>query len=440
MSIGIRPPVRAAYVAGSPTRPEEDRFAEALRARDMGPRLADAVGGSTRTCHVLDAKYEPGVRAVVLYEYAGRLLRGDLQPMPDLGDREGGVVVAPGVRIAAFPHDPDLPSLPLVVDPARLGPVLADALSRTTPDTSRRGARCRTTLLRYRPGKRATLRVTFVGSTDAYVAKAYHDPRKALSVADEAPALAGHAEGCGTLRIPATVAHLREHGLVVQRAVQGVPLEAFVGRSLSAPGGVRIATDAMSRAGRALAELHAMPPATPRRRPVDDELARFGARAAGVAGADPRLGEALARLADRLRDAQTPLPDAVAGTVHGDFKPSQLLLDGRHAVLLDLDHLAVSDQAGDVGTFLASLRQLALRTTRGRSARSGTLSALATCFLRCYLEARGDATSLPRIRWQEAVALERKALRAWARAPGSPMADGLVREANTCLDRLTETR
>ena len=438
MSIGIRPPDRAAYVAGSPTRPEEDRFAEALRARDMGPRLADAVGGSTRTCHVLDAKYEPGVRAVVLYEYAGRLLRGDLQPMPDLGDREAGVVVAPGVRIAAFPHDPDLPSLPLVVDPARLGPVLADALSRTAPDTSRRGTRCRTTLLRYRPGKRATLRVTFVGSTDAYVAKAYHDPRKAGAVVDEAPALAGHAERCGTLRIPATVAHLREHGLVVQRAVQGVPLEALLGRSLSSPGGVRTATDAMSKAARALAELHDMPPTTARRRPVDDELARFGVRAVGVAGPDPRLGDALARLADRLRVTQAPLPDTVAGTVHGDFKPSQLLLDGRHAVLLDLDHLGVSDQAGDVGTFLASLRQLALRTTRGRSTRSGTLSALATCFLRCYLEARGDDTSLLRIRWQEAVALERKALRAPTRAPASPMADGLVREANTCLDRLTE--
>lgn len=440
MSTVLRHPDRSAYVAGIPTRPGGDRFAEALRARDMGPRLADAVGGSSRTCHVLDAKYEPGVRATLLYEYAGRLFRGDLLPGSDPGGRHGGVVVAPGVRIAAFPHDPDLPSLPVVADPARLGPVLADALGSTAPDMSRRGVRCRTTLLRYRPGKRATLRVTFVGSADAYVAKAYHDPAKAGAVAAEAPALAGHAGRCVTLRIPATVAHLHEHGLVVQRAVQGVPLEALVGRSLSSPGGFRIATDAMSKAGRALAELHALASTTARRRPVDDELARFGVRAAGVARADPRLGDALARLSDRLRDTQAPLPAAVPGTVHGDFKPSQLLLDGPHALLLDLDHLGVSDQAADVGTFLASLRQRALRTTRGRSDRSGALSALATSFLRSYLEARADDSTLPRIRWQEAVALERKALRAWARAPGSPMAGGLVREANTCLDRLTETR
>lgn len=440
MSTGTGHPRLQEYVAGTSTRPEEDRFAEALRARDMGPRLADALGCSTTTCHVLDAKYEPGVRAMVLYEYAGRLFRGDLLPAPDRGDPEGDAVVAPGVRLAGFPHDPDLPSLPLVADPAHLGPVLAKALRSTAPPgATRRGVRCRTTLLRYRPGKRATLRVTFVGGTDAYVAKAYHDPGKAGAVAEEAPALVAHADRCGTLRIPATVAHLHEDGVVVQRAVQGVPLGALLGRSLSSPSGVRIATDAMSRAGRALAELHDMPPATARRRPVDDELARFGVRAAGVAGPDPRLGDDLARLAHRLQDTQAPLADAVAGAVHGDFKPSQLLLDDQRTVLLDLDHLGVSDQAGDVGTFLASLRQLALRTTRGRSARTGALSALATCFLRSYLETRGDDTSLPRIRWHEAVALERKALRAWARAPGSPMAHGLVREANACLDRLTET-
>jgi len=431
----------------STTRPEADRFAEALRPGRMGPRLADAVGavaaagGAARTCHVLDAKYEPGVRATVLYELAGRLLRGDLLPVADPGARRvgplGDPVVAPGIRVSAFPHDPELPILPELVDPARLGPALAEATG-----ASAIGVRCRTTLLRYRPGKRATLRVGFVGRPDRYVAKAYHDPVKAAAVAEEAPALSGHAERCATLRIPPAVAHLREQGVVVQRAVSGVPLDALLGRSLSTAGGVRAATEAVARAGRALAELHAMPPATTRRRSVDDELDRFGRRAAGIAGLDPRLGAALAGLSERLRDAQASLPAAVAGTVHGDCKPSQFLLDGPHAVLLDLDHVGVSDQAVDVGTFLASLRQLAQRPTGSaseRSARSGALSALATAFLRSYLETWGGDTILPRIRWQEAVALERKALRAWARAPGSPTAGRLVREANTCLDRLTQT-
>jgi len=412
----------------------------------MGPRLADAVGGTAGTCHVLDAKLEPGVRATVLYEYAGRLLRGDLLSEAELGGREDGVssVVAPGIRISAFPHDPEMPYLAWVTDPARLGPVLAETLQEPVPGRGHGGVRCHMTLLRYRPGKRATLRVTFVGSPNAYVAKAYHDPAKAAAVAGEAAALSGHADGCATLRVPRTVAHLRPQGLVVQRAVRGVPLDALLGRSLSTAGGLRVATEAMARVGRALAELHDMPPATTRRRSVDAELDRFGVRAAGVAGPDPWLGDALARLAERLRETRAPLAGAVPGTVHGDCKPSQFLLDSRHALLLDLDHVGVSDQATDVGTFLATLRQLSLRQlsfgrTPDGTSRSGALSALAASFLRSYLETRGDDTHLPRIRWQEAVALERKALRAWARAPGSPMAAHLVREANRCLDRLTQT-
>ena len=43
----------------------------------MGPRLTAALGTHGPT-HVLDAKFEPGLRAELLYEHAGRLVRGDL--------------------------------------------------------------------------------------------------------------------------------------------------------------------------------------------------------------------------------------------------------------------------------------------------------------------------------------------------------------------------
>ncbi|MDQ3104683.1 MAG: hypothetical protein M3Q87_05600, partial [Actinomycetota bacterium] len=113
-------------------RSQADRFAEALRPRVMGPRLAAAVGEGPETCHVLDAKYEPGVRATVLYAHGDNLLRGDLlavtpRPAPAVGRMP--TVVAPGLRLCAFPHDPDLGSLPRVMDAAVLGPVLATALA-----------------------------------------------------------------------------------------------------------------------------------------------------------------------------------------------------------------------------------------------------------------------------------------------------------------------
>ncbi len=140
------------------------------------------------------------------------------------------------------------------MDAARLGPVLAEALRSQSDALDRRGTvRCRTSLLRYRPGKRATVRVAFVGEADRFVAKAYHDPAKAAAVADEAPALAASTWAGGMLRFAPTVAHVPELGLVVQRAVQGTPLDALMGTTRGCGPAAR---HALSCAARALAELH----------------------------------------------------------------------------------------------------------------------------------------------------------------------------------------
>ena len=118
----------------------------------MGPRLAPVSGagpGAPAPCHVLDAKYEPGVRAVLLYEQDGRLLRGDLVDGGDAMATTGATVVEPG---SCCPHDPELPALPRVMDPAQLGPALVrgrgGAWGRLD---ARQASRCRITLLRYRP-------------------------------------------------------------------------------------------------------------------------------------------------------------------------------------------------------------------------------------------------------------------------------------------------
>jgi aminoglycoside phosphotransferase (APT) family kinase protein len=133
------------------------------------------------------------------------------------------------------------------------------------------------------------------------------------------------------------------------------------------------------------------------------------------------------------------LPPAHTGVVHGDCKPSQFLITERGVVLLDLDHVGISDQAADVGTFLASLRQQDVRPLAGRSGRPSASSAsLAELFLAGYLAGGGTCREPSRTRWQEAVALERKALRAFARAPRSPVPRALIVEAHACLDRAEE--
>jgi hypothetical protein len=440
ISSTLRPSSTAAADADS-ARAELDRFAEALQPSVMGRRLAAALSTRPAPCHVLDAKYEPGTRGIVVYEHGGRLLRGDLLSAPDNPADEitgPATIVAPGVRIYSFPDDPELPALPQVMDVARLGPVLAAALRGQAAALNSPGTvRCRTSLLRYRPGKRATVGVSFVGERGRFVAKAYHDPQKAAAVADEAPALAASIRAGGTLRFAPTVAYLPELGLVVQRAVGGTPLDGLIGTTR---GSAPAARDALRSAARALAELHEYAHVTVRQRSVERELLRFGARAARIARVDPELGAATTHLADRLLRLHADLPVAETGVVHGDCKPSQFLVTGQQVHLMDLDHLGISDQATDVGTFLASLRQLTVRASiTGRTAdTSGVVTELSELFLETYLQTRGDDRARTRIRWQEGVALERKALRAFARAPFSPLPGALVREANRCLDRLRE--
>jgi hypothetical protein len=63
------------------------------------------------------------------------------------------------------------------------------------------------------------------------------------------------------------------------------------------------------------------------------------------------------------------------------------------------------------------------------------LEVLGEVFVSSYLRRRGDADLAARIGWYEAVALQRKALRSFARSPLSRQPAALVAEAHRCLDR-----
>jgi hypothetical protein len=413
--------------------------AEMTDARVMGPRVAAALGAAGRApCHVLDAKYEPGGRCTALYRVGDQLVRGDLVDKVPAAV-PGRPVVDPGVRLSCFPDDPDLPGLPATADPVRLPEALRDVLPGGGPVL-----RCRVDLVRYRPGRRATLAVWLRGPAgrpgQRLIAKSYHDDRKAAAVAAEAVLLDATADPGAPLRFAAVRAHVPALSLVVQERVAGVPLDDVV-----VLGGAPAAL-ALRRAAGALAALHAQPVVSRRRRAVDAELARFLARARRVAAVDPDTGAPLVDLASRLATTVRDMPTDVVGLVHGDCKPSQFLLRGEDVVLLDLDSCGQADPAGDVGTFVTTLHQHALRQVLARGsttsvARAG--EALAAVFLNAYVTAAGgapDAELLRRITWYEAVAAERKALRSFARSPRSPLTRALVVHGHGCLDRLRRTR
>jgi aminoglycoside phosphotransferase (APT) family kinase protein len=324
-----------------------------------------------------------------------------------------------------------LPALAAATDPR----VLCAAIRELAPGTWRRARAGPVRLLRYRPGRRATL---LAGAGDPYVVKVYHDPGKAMAVAQESVALQETlGPTAGPLRLAATIGILPGIPAVLQRVVPGHGLDQLLG---SPRGRAACLVDAVRSAAQATAALHQAPVTSRRLRPVDAELRRFQSRAARVGRVDPAAGTQLAQLADRLISTQPTGLGAPLRLVHGDCKPSQFRVHDAAVTLLDFDHCGVADPASDVGCFLASLRQAG---ARGRfaaatgSGRPGQLEALAATFLRAYLDGSEHLPAAFRARagWYEAVALERKALRAYSRSPDSILPALLVREAHRVLDR-----
>jgi hypothetical protein len=376
----LSPPVAQDAPAAAEELAEVD---VAVSPRAVAPRLRAAVSttrGPARWCHVLDAKYRPGERATILYDLDGELVVGRLH----LGEERRRFTVAPAV------DDPYLPGLAPALRPGTMAGVLSELLAE-------RVRRCRVTMVRYRPDKRATLRIDLRtgGGRRTVFAKLYHDPAKAAAVHAETSCLVS-AGVASPLALAPPLGHCPELSMVVQESLAGMPLRS----------------DRVETAGRALAALHRSAVMSGRSRPSAPAVAKLRRRAHQVALADPPLGARMVDLADAL-DAAAPGDDG-AVLVHGDCKPSQFLVSGPTVGLLDFDHCAMADPAADVGTFVATLRQ------RGERVEVGAR------FVAAYGADAPRDDLARRVRYHSALALLRKSQRAFARAWRSPVAGQLV--------------
>ena len=396
--------------------------------RDMGPRLAAAVGrpdehvltSSTRSTSPASAP--PCSTSTPAVSSAATWSTRCWTAVP--GRRRRG----PGRPDAGFPDDPDLPDWPpLGPDPARRP---WRRRSEARPGTRPRrpvphGARCATGR-----DRRATLAVAVRGPAGPPSASW----RRATTTAQGGGGRrrGGAARGTPTRRPRSASpvrAHLPELSLVVQGPCPACPSTRCSG--LAGPAAARGDAAGRRRARRAAPPARRQPPDAS----VDAELDRFGTRAARGRGRT-RDRAALRRLAEPAAGQPADLPRRRGADRARRLQAEPvLLLDDRHVVLLDLDHLGAADQAGDVGTFLASLRQrpsgCAWPGGPTRQPR-GTTTLAEACSSREYLRAAGaTGTALRRrIAWYEAVALERKALRRLARAPRSPVTGALVAEGH----------
>jgi hypothetical protein len=261
-------------------------------------------------------------------------------------------------------YDPDLPMLGEALDRARMDAQLRPMMPEAGPLESIR-------LIKHRPGRRCVIAYTFAGighgrghgrghGGDVSPQTAFGKIRKKgmdLRTQELLEALwaAGFRPGSGaTVFVPEPLGVVPELRMTVQRGGLGEPVSDRLLRddSVALMPGVAAAIHALHDAGPAVDRHHSL---TDELAILEDRLAALGERRSELAPRLERLLAASRRLARGLES------DRRVG-IHRDFYADQILTDGDHFTLIDLDLYTMGDPALDVGNFGAHLTELALRT------------------------------------------------------------------------------
>lgn len=287
-----------------------------------------------------------------------------------------------GLVLHPFPIDPDLPTLAASMDARAVGQLLrgrAGAL-RSEVDVVHhpREGPC---VVRYR------FEVGTDRPPDVVYGKVFSD-RTGAAVDRYLRALAGREGDAppGLARVPRPVTYVPALRLLCTEALPGEPLRRLLVGARG--GGARSAqqTAALAEsAGRALAALHRGDVPDVPTHSAADELAGLRRSLEPVTAVWPEQAERIRRHVEQL-GACVPEP-ATTVVCHGDFTPSQVLLDGDRPAIVDLDTLCRADPALDLGRFLAHVRLLVAKLTGNPF---DPLSAeLARAFLGAYDEEAG---------------------------------------------------
>lgn len=326
--------------------------------------------------------------------------------------------------VELFPFDWKLPSLARAADPAQVGPVLARL-------TGARPGHPAVSVLRYRPHRRCLLAYGDQADEGALtvIGKVYPEPSEAARVRKRLQDLQAQSADAG-LRIPKPLGLSRPLSLLLMERLPGTSMKEIVHAPDLPP-----ITEASLQAAAALAALHSLRlEGATRGRPLSTEWERLRRWIRRLHAVAPELARRFESILDRI---STLAPESQPGAptpVHGDFKPSQLLLEGERVGIVDFDRICLGDPAVDVGNFMAQFHKEAVHEGRDH------LRPLADAFLAAYLDC-GQATGLEsRARLVQSLALVRMAAGHFRRAPHAYADDGdgsspvlLLDEAETCL-------
>ena len=308
--------------------------------------------------------------------------------------RNGDVVVREArqgsVLRSGLLDDPALDGVAAVLDPVQVAPRLEDLLRApvrgcaTTPVSYRPGSRC---VVRCDVGPRSGRRTLFVkvfaGGCRDYVES--HD------------ALAGGLDASDAV-VPRLVGFWPDLGAVVTAGAPG-PSASSLLVDASTPAGDRLGLAASI--GELLARIHRTVPgplAAARGHGAAEAIDDVTSCLPAAWHADPATALSLGWALDRL--AAAPPDDGARAFSHGAFRAGQVVMDGDHLVVLDLDGAGMADPARDLGNAMAYLEWQHIRL--GPAAVPDLVEALR----HGYLDAGGQTDPDSLDRWHAAALLK----------------------------------
>lgn len=387
--------------------------------------------GDVEASAVETMTYSPGRECVVLLELRrggsavatfgrrdvlARAFSGHYASRPP-GARRAAFAAEQGCLVELFPADWRLPALEVIL--ALEPPARRDARLPVDADVE---------VLRYRPHVSCVLRFTEgrpAGGSAKVVGKLYAREGGAARAFATLETLQAQARRG---LVPAPVALVDDLDLVLMEHVPGTSSKRLLKRARTADE----AWPAVALAAEALAALHAcrLELESPGRPEHTVEQLRAGVdRLAGLA---PALASRMEELLERSGAVLRSRPVTKLCCIHGDFKPSQLLLDKERVGIVDLDRAINGDPALDVGLFMAQLHKEALHRDQA------DLRPLAPRFLERYEACSGVEGVGDRAHACQALGLVRMALRRIRRDPSAVSRRGKSAGAAALLDEANE--
>ncbi|MFN0057711.1 MAG: phosphotransferase enzyme family protein [Planctomycetota bacterium] len=265
-----------------------------------------------------------------------------------------------------FPNDPEIPALRHIYQPDRLRRTIEELLPEyPSADWRVRRRALRTELLAYKPGRRAVYRIDVKlrrraagenATADEVVqfhAK-FESPKSVECSSENAHEIYRASRDCVHLRVPRPRPRVAERALTACDWVAGRSLAS----ALKDPTASVLET--LHSAGRALAELHALPIDIEHLASPVEERGELLEVAAALAALLPNERVRLERLADALSRQLAQFSVEPSAIVHGDLHPGQWIIAPNDAVVLtDFDRAGRGYALYDLGNMYAHLAAFA---------------------------------------------------------------------------------